>query len=80
MTHLEWKPIEWQWRFLACNKSGSVFLYQHKPYKNVHDGNWMIRKGRSLNIGFDLQLAERWEQSLSSRAAAWHAHQKGEWK
>ena len=80
MKHHEWKLIEWQWRFCACNKNGSVFLYQHKPYKSVGDGKWMIRKGRALNIGVDPTLAELWEQSLSSRAAAWYAEQKGNQK
>jgi hypothetical protein len=80
MTHPEWKLVDWRWRFLACNKNGDVFLYEHKPYKNIHDGVWMIKKGRCLKLGFDLHLAERWEQSLSSRAAEWHAHRNGERK
>ena len=77
MNHFDWKLFDWNWKYCACNKNGSVYLYEHKPYMDVEGGKWMVRKGKSINIGLDLAAAEKWEQTLSGRSASWHEYKKG---
>ena len=77
MNYLDWNRIDWRWKYSACNKNGHIYAYEHKPRISVKDGIWMVRKGGSINIGFDLVVAEKWEQTLSGRSASWHEYKKG---